>query len=153
MSKLTLLIKSARRSGWTRDKHTSTSSHHCPSHCQNLPYIPIFFLINPTIFNLNDNSTDLHGGSRQCSRRIRCHSFHLPMGNVKQAYSYNQATVSTDFACSTLFFTGGDTLEQRSAADTLGFRPKPVTQVMVSGSKDGHFSSFLKPGAFRVLHI
>ncbi|KAG6828339.1 hypothetical protein H0H92_008353 [Tricholoma furcatifolium] len=27
--------------------------------------------------------------------------------------------------------SGGDTTEQRSAADTLGFRPKPVTQVMM----------------------
>ncbi|KAH0579060.1 hypothetical protein H2248_003218 [Termitomyces sp. 'cryptogamus'] len=27
--------------------------------------------------------------------------------------------------------SGGDTTEQRSAADTLGFRPKPVTQVMI----------------------
>jgi len=27
--------------------------------------------------------------------------------------------------------SSGDTLEQRSAADTLGFRPKPVTQVMI----------------------
>ena len=70
-----------------------------------------------------------YGRSRQRTGRIRCHRLHFPLGHVQYVYSsFLELALLSSYD---LFHPGSGSTEQRSAADTLGFRPKNVTQEMV----------------------
>ena len=75
--------------------------------------------------------TLLNGRSRQRTGCICCHRLHFPLGHVQYAYSsFLGKPLPLSYTSCTK--PGSESTEQRSAADTLGFRPKNVTQEMVS---------------------